>query len=113
MAWAAINLAQEDKTSEIDRKLKAHSPASNVFLDLVTVKGELTVRNFEKRPAKVSISVPVRGKPVSASDDARLNLDTSELRLTERRGTVEWTIELKPDETKTLTYTYERYVPSQ
>ena len=34
------------------------------------------------------------------------------LRLLERTGTIRWDVQLKPDESKTLTYTYERYVPS-
>jgi hypothetical protein len=109
---AAVNVATDQDESEADRKLKAHSPSEHVHLDLVTLKGELKIRNFEKTPAEVIITANVPGKPLSASDAGRLASDPTKLTLTERAGTVRWRVELKSGETKTLTYTYERYVKS-
>ena len=34
------------------------------------------------------------------------------MKLTERAGTVRWQIKLEPNAAKSLTYKYERYVPS-
>ncbi|MDP6629735.1 MAG: hypothetical protein QGH42_02640 [Kiritimatiellia bacterium] len=109
----AINVAHETSESEVERKLKAHSPSHNYYLDLVTLEGTLMVKNFEKRTATVVVTAAAPGKPLSASDEGRLSVDTTRLKLQERCGTLEWTIALKPGESKVLTYRYERYVPSR
>ncbi len=109
---AAINIAHNRKEAEIDRKLKAHSPAANVYFDLVTLQGKLKLRNFEKRPVDVAITNPVPGKATEIDHDGKISLDSSKLKLLERAGTIRWQIRLEPDEEKTLTYQYERYVPS-
>lgn len=109
----AINVAHEKSESEAERKLKVHEPSKEFFLDLVTVKGKLQVKNFEKRAVTVVVTAPVLGKPLEASDNGQITVDTSKLQLMERSGSVQWTLKLEPDETKTVTYTYERYVPSR
>lgn len=110
---AAINISHDKNEAEIDRKLKAHSPSQNVYLDLVTLKGEISLKNFEKEPVRLVITVPVPGKPVEATDDGITAGDPDKLRLLERAGTITWNLKLEPDEKKKLTYTYDRYVPSQ
>ncbi len=110
---AAINIAHEKTEKEIARKLKAHSPSHNVFLDLVTIQGEVSLKNFEADPVSLVITVPVPGKPTEASDDGVTAADPDKLRLLERAGTVTWKLELEPGEKKKLTYVYERYVHSQ
>jgi len=109
---AAINIAHEKNEAEVDRKFKAHSPAKDVFLDLVTLNGELKLKNFEKSDVDLVITVPVPGKPIEASDDGQSSADPNRLQLLQRSGTVRWTIQLKPNESKTLKYKYDRYVPS-
>jgi hypothetical protein len=111
---AAINVANEKSEREIDRKLKSYSPDNNnTFFDLVTLEGKLQVRNYEKRPVEIIISNPIPGKPLEASSDGKISVDPTKLQLLERNGTVRWTVALKPGEEKTLTYQYERYVPSR
>ena len=109
----AINIAHDQNEAEVDRKLKAHQPAGDFFLDLVTLDGGLTLRNFGKRPSEVSVDLRLQGKPLSASDDGKILLDTTNLKLAERTATVKWNITVKPGEAKTLTYRYERYIPSR
>ena len=109
---AAINIAHDKKEAEMDRKLKAHSPHSNYYLDLVTLEGEVKLRNFEKQTADVVVVVTVSGKPILASDDGALFADPEKLKLSERAGTVRWRLDIEPGGEKTLTYKYERYVPS-
>jgi len=108
----AVNVAKTSGETEADRKLKAHSPSSNVYFDLVTLDGTVTVRNYEKRSVTVVITAPIEGKPLTADGDGKISTYTDKLRLLERRGSVEWVITIEPNETKTLKYTYERYVPS-
>ncbi|HEV3345131.1 MAG TPA: hypothetical protein VG125_32440 [Pirellulales bacterium] len=109
---SAMNIAYDQREVEIERQLKAHSPADRVHLDLVTLEGTLKLRNFEAREVEIELSVPVAGKPTKASAEGSLAADPRQLKLTERAGTVRWTVKLAPGETKTFSYRYERYVPS-
>ena len=108
----AINLAHEKTERETDRKLKAHTPSDHIFFDLVTLKGKLKLRNFEKRAVDLVITDQVPGKPEMASDGGAISVDSTKLKLLEREGSVRWQIKLEPGQEKTLTYEYERYVPS-
>ena len=109
---AAINIAHSKTESEATRKLKAHSPRSNYYLDLVTLQGGLKIRNFERDTVDIVVTVPVPGKPIEASDGGAFASDPTKLQLTKRAGTCSWRLKLEPGETKTLTYKYERYVTS-
>lgn len=108
----AINIAHDRRESEVDRALKAHQPAHNTFVDLVTLDGVLTARNYGKTPAALVVALSLPGRPTMASDDGRIELDTANLKLLERTGSVQWDTLLAPGETRRLTYKYERYVPS-
>ncbi len=107
-----VNVAKTSSETEAERKLKAHSPSQNVYFDLVTLDGTITLRNYEKRAATVVITAPIEGKPLTADNDGSISTYTDKLRLLERRGSVQWVITIEPNETKTLKYSYERYVPS-
>ncbi len=109
---AAINIVHDKTESEGDRKFKAHSPRHDFFLDLVTLQGELRLRNFEKSAVEIIIVNAVPGKPLEASDTGSTASDPNKLQLLERQGTIHWSMRLEPGEAKTVTYTYERYVPS-
>lgn len=108
---AAINVAHEKSEQEVDRKLREHSPSSNVYYDLVTLEGKLQLKNFEPRPAEIVVTNTVPGKPTMA-EGGEVSLDPSRLKLLEREATIRWRLELPPGGQKTLTYRYERYVPS-
>ena len=109
---AAINVAHEKTEREMDRKLKAHSPSEHVFFDLVTLEGKLKLRNYEKRAVEIVITDHVPGKPTEAREGGVISVDPTKLRLLDREGTIHWRLRLGPDEGKTITYQYERYVPS-
>lgn len=108
----AINVAVQQRDTEVGRKLKEHQPSHNVFWDLVTIEGEWQVRNFEPRPVQIVIEARVMGRPVEVSDDGVVTLDTASLRLIERAATVRWAVAVKPGETKILRCRAERFVPS-
>ena len=59
------------------------------------------------------VTAKVPGKPLSAADDGAISLNTAKLQLLEREGNIRWKVKLEPGETRTLTYKYERYVPSR
>jgi hypothetical protein len=110
---AAINIAQELKESEVDRKLKVYEPSHQFWVDLVTLEGELKLRNFEKTPVTVVIHAPVAGKPLEASDNGEITVDTAKLQLLERAGSIRWELQIEPGATRIVSYKYERYVPSR
>ena len=109
---AAINIAQEKSEREIGRKLKAYSPRTHYYYDLVTLEGRLDLRNFEKRTVDIIITAPMPGKPIWASEDGKIAVDATKLNLRERAGSVQWRVRIESGKSKTLKYKYERYVPS-
>ncbi len=58
------------------------------------------------------IQNPIPGKPLVADQGGTISVDPAKLRLLEREGTVRWQVKLTPGAQTTLTYQYERYVPS-
>jgi hypothetical protein len=109
---AAINVAHDKSEKETDRKLNAHTPAHNVNYDLVTLEGKVRLRNYEKRTVEIVITNSIPGKPSTADNKGAISVDPTKLKLLERSGSIQWTVKLEPNEEKTLTYQYERYVPS-
>ncbi len=107
----AINVVYEKTESEVDRQLKAHSPRHDVNYDLVTLEGKIQIKNFDPASVSVVIDNPISGKPLEAAEGKR-SLSTSDLKLASRKGLIQWNLKLEPGEQKTLTYRYERYVPS-
>jgi hypothetical protein len=109
---AAINIAHDKSEKEIDRKLNAHSPSTNVHFDLVTLEGKLQFRNYEKKTVDIDINNQIPGKPTVADNKGVISVDPTKLRLLERAGSIQWSVRLEPNEEKNFTYQYERYVPS-
>jgi hypothetical protein len=110
---AAINIAHSRTEKEIDRKLRTYEMSKDYWTDLVTIEGELKIRNFEKRPVDLIINAAISGKPMTASDDGIVTVDTSRMELLQRSGSVQFSLHLDAGQTKTATYKYERYVPSK
>lgn len=106
----AVNVATDRNEEEVDRKIRALADRDRPTFDLVTLRGELKLRNFEKRPTDVVVVLKVTGKPLSASDNGKVVTNAEKLVLTEREGTITWTVTVPPGETKKLEYKYERYV---
>ncbi|MBW8016355.1 MAG: DUF4139 domain-containing protein [Planctomycetes bacterium] len=108
----AINVSHDSSEAEIDRDLKSYSPRSSYYYDLVTLRGTLKIKNFEKRVADIIVTAPVKGKAIDSSKGGTIRVDSTKLRLLERAGKVTWKISLKPGKETTLTYDYERYISS-
>jgi hypothetical protein len=109
---AAINIAHEKTEQEIGRKLKDYNPTRDVYYDLVTLEGTLKLRNFEKRTVDVVVANAIPGRPIQADHNGVISGDSTKLELLQREGSIRWTLKLEPDEERTLTYQYERYVKS-
>ena len=109
---AAVNVATDQAEAEVDRKIKALVRENHHSLDLVTLQGEVKIKNFESRAIEIVVKTTMPGKPMSASEEGALVSNPDKLVLTEREGTITWRIKLEPGESKKLEYRYERYVPS-
>jgi hypothetical protein len=109
----AVNITHDKKETEANRELKAYQPSQNYFMDLVTLAGTVKLHNYGKTPAELMVDLPLPGKPIGASDDGEITLNAENLKLLERTGNIRWHLTLKPGEERTLSYKYERYVPSQ
>jgi hypothetical protein len=108
----AINIASEITERESDRDLKSHEVGNGQYLDRVVVSGTIRVKSFEDKPIELIVSQPILGRPLEASGTGKIKTDAEKLRLVERNGSIGWTVNLVPGEEQTLSYTYERYVPS-
>lgn len=108
----AINIAHSQTEEEVDRELKAHSPRTNEYFDLVTIAGQIRLKNFEDRPVELVIDAPITGRPTEADHEGAIRIDVTKLRLVERAGSINWRLMLEPGQEVVLTYRYERYVPS-
>ena len=113
LVTTAINVATDRKEKETERALKAHQPSSNYFLDLVTLDGELMLRNYGDQPADIAVELRLAGRPLTVSDDGAILLDTEKLKLLDRCGVVTWRVTVRPGQSKPLSYRYERYVESR
>jgi len=109
----AVNISHDEKESEVERKLKAYEPSRDFFVDMVILEGELKLHNLSNIPIQLDVNLPVQGKPTTASYDGNIILHSDNLKLLERSGNISWHLQLKPGEAKSLSYQYERYVPSR
>lgn len=108
----AINVAHSVKERETDRELKAHEPRHNEFYDLVTIGGTIRIKSYEERPVELAITAPIDGRPTDADQEGEISIDATRLRLLDRGGRIKWEPTLEPQQSLTLEYEYERYVPS-
>jgi len=106
----ALNISKKISEVEADRKLKEYVANDRNTFDLVRLGGEIVLRNFDKSDVHLVIDYPVPGKPLEASNGGTVETGTDKLALTERAGRIKWDLNMKPGETVTLTYAYDRYV---
>lgn len=111
---AAINMATARNEKETARKTKSYSPNNNSeYYDLVTLDGELHLQSFEKKPVEVIVEATVPGTPTELGEEGTSTMNPEKLRLLEKEANVRWRFEMKPGERKTVSYVYERFVPSR
>jgi hypothetical protein len=108
----AVNVAHHHREEEVGRKLKAHSPSHDRFMDLIRIGGHLELKNLEPSPVTIVIERTVPGKPLTASEEGVFQGNSTRLILGQRAGSFRWHITLEPGETMLIEYEYERFVPS-
>lgn len=101
-----VNLVQT--VQEVSRVKRAASYAGNRTADLVTLKATMTISNLHDSPLSVIVSRPFSGSVVDAGG-ASVFMDGSGASGINGHGIAKWTVDVKPQETKTLTFTYKAY----
>jgi hypothetical protein len=105
----AVSLKAEQIEYETDRQRDVAQWYGSHY-DLVTVKGELSVKNFMGKTVTVEISKKLSGEVKSSEPEAKVAKLARGLRRANTQNELTWTIELQPDEQKELNYIFEVYV---
>ena len=66
----------------------------NEFYDLVTLRGTVRRKWFEKLPVDVQVTLPIDGRPTAADAGGVIRMDATKLRLLERSGSTSWTCDI-------------------
>ncbi|MCD6386520.1 hypothetical protein J7M23_12185 [Candidatus Sumerlaeota bacterium] len=107
-----ITVATDIKTDrneyEVDRERDVK--IYDYHYDLVTVKGELFIKNFKQKEIKMEIKKSITGKVIEQSHNGKVTKIAEGLRGVNYRSTIVWNISLKPGEETTVTYKYKVYI---
>jgi hypothetical protein len=105
----ALNVQADQAEVEIERKRNA----ANFYgfgYDLVKLTGELKVRNRLDKPIDLEITKELSGEVLEKSDSAQDVQTARGLKQVNPKHLLTWTIALKPDEERKITYSYQLYV---
>ena len=107
----AMNVVAEQGELEIERKRDALTMYGHHY-DLVTVRGELSVKNYLGKSVAMEISKTLSGELKESEEGSAPKVEKLEKGLKRMNGVSEltWEIELQPGEQKKLGYVYEVYV---
>lgn len=105
----AMNVLAEQAEIETDRVLNASSFQGWAY-DLVTLRGELRVRNRHGKAVTMEITKELSGKVLNTTPSAKDVQTGKGLKQTNPKHELTWEIELASGEEKSLTYEYQVYV---
>jgi hypothetical protein len=105
----AMNVVAEQAEFEVTRTRNA-ARFYGYSYDLVTVKGELKIRNRQNTQVKMEITKHLSGTVKEMSPEAKDIPTAKGLKKVNTRHDLVWEIALEPDEEKKLTYTYDVYI---
>lgn len=107
----AVSVKAEQVEYETDRKRDALRLYGSSY-DLVTVKGEMSVRNFQEKAITLEIEKILTGEVKNSEPEAKVAKLARGLRRANPRNQLTWTIELEPGQQKEMSYIYQVYIPS-
>jgi len=105
----AADITVEQEEFEVERKQGVRQ-LYEVYYDLVTVRGELTLTNFKEQAVSVEVNKTLSGEVVSTTPQAKIEKLAAGIRGINGRRKLTWTIELAPGQTQKATYAYEVHV---
>jgi hypothetical protein len=105
----AMNVQADEAEVEVERKRNAANFYGYGY-DQVKLTGELKVRNRLDKPVKLEITKELSGEVLDKSDSAQDVQTARSLKQVNPKHVLTWTLELKPDEERKITYSYQLYV---
>jgi hypothetical protein len=105
----AVGIKAEQREFETARQRDA-AQMYGYHYDLVTVRGELSVVNFQDKTVDLEITKTLSGELKSAEPDAKIEKLATGLRGMNGLSKLTWTLELKPGEKASLSYLNELYI---
>jgi len=105
----AVSVKAEQVEFEKERKRDALRMYGDNF-DLITVQGKLSVTNFLPKAITLEITKTLSGEVKSSEPEAKIEKLARGLRRVNTTAKLTWTIELKTDEHKEISYIYDVYV---
>ncbi len=105
----ALNLVAEQAETEVDRKRDA-SVIHGYHYDLVKVQGELRIRNRLAKQVSVEVTKELSGEVLEKGPNSTDTKTAEGLKKVNPKHILTWSIELKPDEDRKISYTYQVYI---
>lgn len=105
----AADITVEQEEFEVERTQGARQ-LYEVYYDLVTVRGELTIANFKEQAVAVEVSKTLSGEVVSTDPQAEVEKLAAGIQRINGLRKLTWTLDIGPGQTQKATYTYEVYV---
>jgi len=104
----ATDVKHERHEYEIDRQRDVKIYNHNY--DLVTVKGELIIRNHKNKEITMEIKKRLTGEATEVSHKGKIEKVAEGLRGVNQNSSISWEIPLKPGEEINVTYNYKIYI---
>lgn len=105
----AVSVKAEQRELETDRKREAAQFYGWQY-DLITVRGELAVTNFQTKAITLEITKTLSGELKSSDPEARLEKLAAGLRRMNGLAKLTWTLQLEPGQKHDVSYQYEVYI---
>ena len=105
----ALDVRVDDDEEEVERQREFLKIRSGHY-DLVTLKGTVQIANRKSEAVTLEISKTLTGEVKQADATPKITSLAKGLRAVNPRQRLEWKIELKPGEKRTLSYTYNVYI---
>lgn len=105
----ALDVRVDDDEEEIERKREELKIRSGHY-DLVTLKGTIQIANRKSEAVTLEITKTLTGEVKVAEANPKITSIAKGLRAVNPRQKLEWKIDLKPGDKKTVTYTYTVYI---
>ena len=108
-----ITQAVSVKAEQLELETARQRDAATLYghrYDLITVKGDLSITNFQTKAIMLEITKTLSGELKSSKPEAKIEKLARGLRRMNGVVKLTWTIELEPGEHKQLDYVYDVYV---
>jgi hypothetical protein len=103
-----ISIKDKDKeTARVEKSRKSY----NDYYDLVTVEGNIVIKNFKNKDVKINVKRTILGELKNSSVNWVFNkMPSSYYYNINPSNEVSWDVSMKAGEEKEITYTYTVYV---